>query len=70
MTQDVLNEAVIIDLLLRVKSLESLLIDNSIIDKTKYQEEVNALAKKISKFILEKANVSQETSDLLSSLNK
>lgn len=61
-------EMMITDALLRIKSLENLLIKKGLFTKDELQQEMEVVAQQIAKSILQKAGIPGEIEDLLKSL--
>lgn len=55
--EKITNDVLIADALLRIKTIENLLIEKGIISKEEFSNHLNELTAKISKTILDKANM-------------
>lgn len=62
------TEMMITDALLRIKSLENVLIKKGLLTKEELQQEMEVVAQQIAKSILQKAGIPGEIEDLLKSL--
>lgn len=63
------TEMMIADILLRLKSLENLLIAKGVFAKEEYFKEMEDVANQISKALLEKAQVEGDLDELIKSIN-
>jgi hypothetical protein len=66
--EELTNDVLIADALLRVKTLENVLIAKGIFTKEEFQEEMIAVTKIIAKAILQKAHVPGDLDLLISKL--
>ena len=64
------NDILIADALLRVKTLETILISKGIFSAEEYQEKMNAVTKIIAKSILQKAHVPGDLDELIKNLQE
>jgi hypothetical protein len=62
------NEMMLADALLRLKTLENLLLDKGIISQDDFSKEMISVATKIAKSILQKANVSGDLDIIIKDL--
>lgn len=62
------NSLLIADALLRLKTLENILVAKGIVNQEEFQQEMDKIAKQIAKSILEKANVQGDIEELINSL--
>jgi hypothetical protein len=60
----------IADALLRIKTIEALLLEKGVFTVDDYSIKMNDISKKISKSILEKANVDGKFDDILKAFDK
>lgn len=67
---DITNDVLIADALLRIKTIENLLISKGVFTKDEFQDELEAVAKKIAKSLLQKAGIPGEIDDLLRALGQ
>ena len=67
-SDDLTNSMLVADCLLRLKSLENLLIAKGVFTKEEFEEEMNGMAKIIAKSILEKAKVQGDIEEMVKSL--
>ena len=65
---DLTNDMLVADILLRLRTLENILIKKGVFTKDEFQEEMEHLAKQIAKSILQNAGVPGEIDDILKSL--
>lgn len=65
---DLTNEMLMTDALLRIKAMESILISKGVFTSEELSEEINAIAQQIAKSILEKAKIPGDIGELLKSL--
>jgi hypothetical protein len=63
--QSITSDIMIADALLRVKTLENILIAKGLFTREEYNQEMEVVTKQIAKKILEKANVKGNLDDLL-----
>jgi len=64
------NDTLIADLLIRVKSLENMLIRKNIISGTELQEEMSGILDVLTMSILEKSQVSGNLNEIVEGLKK
>lgn len=64
------NDTLIADLLIRVKSIENLLIRKNIISEPELREEMSAILDVLTVSILEKAQVAGNLNEIVESLKK
>ncbi len=62
------NDLLIADALLRLKTIENLLISKGVFTKEEYSAEMESITHQIAKTLLEKANVPGDLDELLRSL--
>jgi hypothetical protein len=67
-SDDLTNSMLIADALLRLKSMENILIAKGVFTREEFQAEMDGLAKQIAKSILEKANIQGNIEDLIKEL--
>ena len=67
-SDELTNSMLVADALLRLKSLENLLIAKGVFTKEEFEEEMNGMAKIIAKSILEKAKVQGDIEEMVKSL--
>lgn len=67
-SDELTNSMLIADALLRVKSMENLLIAKGIFTKEELAAEVDGMAKQIAKSILEKVNLKGDIDELIKSI--
>lgn len=68
--QELTNEMMLADALLRLRSLEKLLIAKGVFTQEEFSQEMDVLAKQIAKSLLEKAHVKGNIDELIESLQK
>jgi hypothetical protein len=66
--EDFTNDVLIADALLRLKTMESLLITKGIFTQEEFDKTMNDIASKIAKTILQRANVPGDLDALITSL--
>lgn len=66
--EELTNDVLITDALLKLKTLEKLLIDKNIITAEEFNSTMNDIASKIAKTILQKANVPGNLDELIAGL--
>jgi exosome complex RNA-binding protein Rrp4 len=59
------NEISIINAMLRIKTLESILINKGVITIEEYQKEMETMARETTKIILQKANVEGNLDEII-----
>ena len=62
------NDVLIADALLRVKTLENILIDKGILTREEFQAEIMMVTQVIAKSILQKANVPGDLDEIVKNL--
>ena len=62
------NDVLLADALLRLKTLENILINKGIFTRTEFQAEMETMTKFIAKFLLEKAKVSGNLDEIIKNL--
>jgi hypothetical protein len=67
-SDELTNSLLIADALLRIKSIENLLIAKGIFTKEELSAEMNSMTKQIAKSILEKANIKGDIDELIKSI--
>lgn len=65
---EISTEMMIADILLRLKSLENLLIAKNVISQEEYFKEMEGVANQISKALLEKAQAEGDIDELIKSM--
>lgn len=63
-------EVLLADLMLRLNTLEKILIEKKIINQEEYIQELDALAKNVAQVVLDKANVSKDLGEFIDNLEK
>ncbi len=66
---DLTNDALITDALLRLRTIENLLVAKGIVTQDEYVQELNTVSNAIMKEILKKANVPGDLDELINTLN-
>lgn len=66
--EDFTDDMMLADVLLRIKTLENLLIAKNIFTLEEFTQEMNDISSKIAKIILQKANVPGDLDELIKSL--
>lgn len=64
------NEMMMADALLRLRAIENLLMAKGIFTKEEFSQEMSAIATQIAKTILQKANVPGDLDELIKSLQE
>lgn len=67
-SEELTSEMLITDALLRIKTIENLLVAKGLFTKEEFLQEMESIAKQIAKSVLQKAGVTQEIDELLKSL--
>ena len=67
-SDELTSEMLITDALLRIKTIENLLVAKGLFTKEEFLQEMESIAKQIAKSVLQKAGVTQEIDELLKSL--
>lgn len=65
--EELSNDVLIADILLRLKTLETLLLSKGFFTKEEYDKATHEITSKIAKTILQKANVAGDLDSLISS---
>jgi hypothetical protein len=68
--EELTNDILIADALLRIKTLENILIAKGIFSAEEFQEEMNVVIKVIAKSILQKAQVPGDLDELINNLQE
>jgi hypothetical protein len=68
--EELTNDVLIADALLRIKTLETLLINKGVFTKEEFQEELQRITTMVAKTILQKASVPGDLDKLLEDLQK
>ena len=68
--KEITQEILMADAMLRLTTLEKLLIDKGILTKQEIVDESESIAKHISKVILEKSNISKDLPEFIKNLEK
>lgn len=66
--EDLTNDMMIVDALLRLKTLENILLSKGIITQQEYEQVLSEIANKIAKSILQKASVPGNLDNLINEL--
>ena len=66
--EELTNDVLIADALLRLKTLETLLLEKGVFTKEEYDKATAEIASKIAKTILQRANVPGDLDELINSL--
>ena len=69
-SEELTNDVLIADALLRIKTLETLLINKGVFTKEEFQEELQRITTMVAKTILQKASVPGDLDKLLEDLQK
>lgn len=69
-SQNITNDVMLADLLVRVKTIENILISKNIISEVELTEQLKHMTEVICLSILEKANVSGDLNEIINSLSK
>lgn len=67
-SEELTNSLLIADTLLRLRTIEKLLISKGVFTQEEFNQEMDTLAKQIAKSILEKANVKGDIDEMIKSL--
>ena len=67
-SEQLTNDMLVADTLLRLKTMESLLVSKGIFTKEEFLEEMSVIARQIAKTILQNANIQGDIEDLVKSL--
>lgn len=67
-SEELTNSLLIADALLRLRTLEKLLVSKGIFTQEEFNEEMDVIAKQIAKSILEKAQVKGDLDEMIKSL--
>jgi hypothetical protein len=68
--EELTNDVLMTEILLKLKALESILIAKNVFTQEEYDAEINNIAGKIAKTILQKANVPGDLDELIQGLKK
>jgi len=67
-SEELTNSLLVADALLRLRTLEKLLISKGVFTQEEFNQEMDTLAKQIAKSILEKAHVKGDIDEMIKSL--
>jgi hypothetical protein len=62
------SDMLLFDIMLRLSALEKMLLDNGVVTKEQYTEELNKLSEKVSKIVIDKAEGSSNLQEFVDKL--